>query len=225
MMTNNFDKLSKEYYDYLEENVYSSVISDALDSLGYRNQTTDPDLRPLDSKKVLVGRAKTAQVTEINREPKKPYVKLIDLLDSVGQGDVIIASLGGSNRSGFFGELLGTVTSAAGGRGAIVDGMIRDAKQLKNMGFPVFTKGFKPTDSFGRNDVVDNDVIIDCGGVTVSPGDLVIGDVDGVVIVPKDLEDQVVQKAFNKVNGEDNMREELKKGMKISEAFKKYGIL
>ncbi|MBS4192332.1 RraA family protein [Bacillus sp. FJAT-49705] len=221
MLKNN----SKAYFDDLEKKLYTAVVNDVLDSLGYRNQTADPGIRPINSDKVLVGRAKTIQASEVNREPKEPYVKLIEALDSIEQGDIFIASTGASNRSGFYGELLATATSVAGGRGAIIDGLIRDARQLKKMGFPVFTRGFRPTDSYGRNEVIEYDVSISCGGVTVNPGDLIIADIDGIVVVPAALEAEVIEKALKKVSGENMVREELLKGVKISEVFKKYEIL
>lgn len=219
------DKYSKSYYEHLEQNLYSAVVSNCLDGLGYWNQSMSSNVRPLDPNKVMVGRAKTVQATEVNRTPDKPYEKLIEVMDSIEHGDIITVSLAGSQRSGFFGELLGTLTQASEGRGAVMDGSIRDARQLKEMGFPIFSHGFRPTDSFGRNDVVEYGNAIECGGVTVEQGDLIIGDIDGVVVVPADVEDEVVKSALEIVEQENYMRDDLRDGMSLADAFKKYGLL
>lgn len=218
-------KFSNEYFDNLEKWVYSAVVSDILDSMGYRNQSVDPRIRPLIPDRVLVGRAKTVQVSEVNREPDKPYEKLIEMMDSIQEGEVIVAALGGSTRSGFFGELLGTAASCLGGRGAVVDGAIRDTRQLKEMDFPVYCVGFRPTDSFGRNEVIEYDCTIDCGGVSVNNGDLIVADMDGIVIVPKEIENEVIEKALEKVSTENIVRKKLINGTKLSEVFEQEGVL
>lgn len=218
-------KHEQEYYDYLQQNLYSAVISDILDSLGYRNQTLDPSIRPISQDMVLVGRAKTVQVADVHRAPKEPYKKQMEVLDGIQPGEVFVGDVGGSKRSAFFGELMSLATKVAGGRGAIVDGLVRDAKKIMELDFPIFVKGFRPSDSFGRNEVIDYDISIKIGGVEIHPGDLVFGDIDGVVVVPKDLEEGVIQKALEKVNGENLVRDEIRKGMKVSDVFEKYGIL
>jgi 4-hydroxy-4-methyl-2-oxoglutarate aldolase len=213
------------YYNHLQQNLYSAVISDILDSLGFRNQTFDPSIRPISQDMVVVGRAKTVQVADVHRAPKEPYKKQMEVLDSIQPGEVFVGDVGGSERSAFFGELMATAVKVAGGRGAIIDGLVRDATKIIELGFPVFMKGFRPTDSFGRNEVLDYDIPIKIGGVEVHPEDLVFGDLDGVVVVPKDIEEEVIQKALEKVNGENLVRDEIRNGMKISEVFKKYQIL
>ncbi|MFE7083579.1 RraA family protein [Priestia megaterium] len=218
-------KKGQEYYNHLEQNLYSAVISDILDSLGYRNQTLNPSIRPISQDMIVVGRAKTVQVADVHRAPKEPYKKQMEVLDSIQPGEIFVGDVGGSERSAFFGELMSTATKVAGGRGAIIDGLVRDAKKIMELGFPVFIKGFRPSDSFGRNEVIDYDIPIMIGGVEVYPGDLIFGDIDGVVVIPKKLEQEVIQKALEKVNGENLVREKILNGMKVSEAFRKYGIL
>ena len=213
------------YFDMLQEKLYSAVISDLLDSFGFRNQTMSPAIRPLEPSMVVVGRAKTALATDVHRMPAKPYEKQIEVLDSIQPGEVFVAAVGGSQRSAFWGELMSTATKAAGGRGAVIDGLTRDARPIIELGFPVFATGFRPTDSLGRNEIVEYDVPVECGGVLVQPGDLVFGDVDGLVVVPKELEEKVIQGALEKVQGENAVRDAIAKGMKVSEAFAKYGIL
>lgn len=213
------------YFDRLQNNLYSAVISDMLDEIGLRNQTMAPRIRPLTPDMVVVGRARTVLVANSFQEPEVPYQKLIEVLDSTKPGDVFIGALSGSTRSGFFGELTSATMKHAGGRGAIIDGTIRDQRQIIELGYPVFSIGSRPSDSYGRNEVIAYDVTVQCGGVTVNPGDLVFGDMDGVVVVPRKVEEEVIEKAFKKVEGENVVLQQLKEGAKISDMFAKYKIL
>lgn len=218
-------KYEDAYYDRLQSALYSAVIADVLDGMGYRDQTMEAMLRPLTPDMILVGRAKTAAVVDVDRAPEVPHAKLLESLDSVRRGEVYVGAAGGSEGAALWGELLSTAARAAGGRGAVVDGLTRDVKAITAMAFPVFARGIRPTDSLGRIDVVDYDVSVECGGVVVNPGDLVMGDVDGVVVVPAEVEDAVIEAAFEKVSGENEVRDALREGMKASEAFEKFGVL
>ena len=128
-------------------------------------------------------------------------------------------------RNCIWGELLSTAARARGARGAVIDGFIRDARQILAMGFPVFTTGLSPVDSNGRGDVVAYNVPIECGGVTVNPGDIVFGDADGIVVIPKAVETEVITAAVEKVSGEDRTRDALRDGATLREVYDKYGIL
>ncbi|MFZ4453713.1 RraA family protein [Salibacterium aidingense] len=216
---------SPDYYEKIKERLYSAVISDVLDSMGYRNQTLIPSIRPISRDMSITGRARTVQAADVHREPEHPYKKQLEVLDSIHPGDVFIGDVGGSARSAFFGELMAAAVKVSGGRGAVIDGYARDAARLLKQDFPLFTRGFRPTDSYARNEVLDYDVLIKCGEVTIHPGDLVFGDIDGVVIVPSFLEKEVIKKAIEKVEGENLVRDKILEGMKVSEVFEKYGIL
>ncbi|WP_339265564.1 RraA family protein [Paenibacillus sp. FSL R5-0470] len=216
---------NQAYLDQLQEKLYSAVISDILDSLELRNQALPQHIRPLDPDMVVCGYAKTVQVADVYRKPAQAYKKQIEVLDGMQPGEVFVGDVGGSERSAFFGELMSAATMVAGGRGAVIDGLCRDVKKIKQLGFPVFVKGTRPTDSYARNEVIDFDVPIKIGDVQIQPGDLIFGDIDGIVVVPKDVEDEVIAKAFEKVNGENMVREHILKGMKVSEVFEKFGIL
>lgn len=216
---------NQAYLDQLQEKLYSAVISDILDSLELRNQALPQHIRPLDPDMVVCGYAKTVQVADVYRKPAQAYKKQIEVLDGMQPGEVFVGDVGGSERSAFFGELMSAAMKVAGGRGAVIDGLCRDVKKIKQLGFPVFVKGTRPTDSYARNEVIDFDVPIKIGDVQIQPGDLIFGDIDGIVVVPKDVEDEVIAKAFEKVNGENMVREHILKGMKVSEVFEKFGIL
>jgi regulator of RNase E activity RraA len=106
-----------------------------------------------------------------------------------------------------------------------LDGFARDSKEIMALGVPTFAKGLLPLDSFGRDEVVEVSQPVTVAGVTVHPGDLVFADLDGVVVVPSAIEDEVVERAFKKVEGEGEVRRALRGGMATAEAFQRYGIL
>ncbi|WP_102344956.1 RraA family protein [Bacillus sp. Marseille-P3661] len=211
-------------FDQLKEHLYSAVIADILDDLGYRNQTMDHTVRPLLRDMVVVGRAYPVLAVDIYEVPDNPYDGLIESLDGIQPGDVYIVSLP-SKRTAVWGELLSNAALVRGGRGAIVDGCIRDTKKIEELGFPVFSSGYLPRDSKGRNIILESRVPIECAGVKVYPGDLIFADYDGVVIVPNQIEDEVIAKALEKVSGENTVRDEVRKGASIKEIFDKFGIL
>ncbi len=216
----------KPDFELMTQKLYSAVISDILDSLGYRHQAMEAGIRPLTPDMVVAGWARTVVAVDVNRMPDKPYEKLIDVLDAIQPGEIFVATLNGSERSAFFGELLSTATRARGGRGAIIDGLSRDSRKIIEMGFPLFSRGHRPTDSCGRNEVVEYDTVIECGGVTVRPGDIVFGDIDGIVVIPAAVAREVITKALEKVNAENVVRDAITHhGMKVKDAFAKYGVL
>jgi len=157
--------------------------------------------------------------------PDEPYQQEIAAVDSLKQNDVLVCSTNGSTRICFWGELLSTAARARGARGAVIDGFIRDAKQILAMGFPIFTTGLSPVDSNGRGDVVAYNVPIECGGVKVNPGDIVFGDADGVVVIPQMVETVVISAALEKVSGENRTRDALLAGATLREVYDKFGIL
>ncbi|MEX2462620.1 MAG: RraA family protein [Paenibacillaceae bacterium] len=212
-------------YAQIEETLYSGVLADILDELGYRQQCMSHHVRPIDPSSKFVGRALTALATDVYEIPPVPYEKELEAIDALREGDVLVATTNGSVSSGFWGELLSAAAKAKGSRGAVIDGFTRDSMQIKQMGFPVFARGYCPYDSKGRTDVIAYNIPIQCGGVLIQPGDLIFGDHDGVVVVPKQIIGETIRKALDKINGENQMRKALENGMGVVEAFKKYGIL
>jgi 4-hydroxy-4-methyl-2-oxoglutarate aldolase len=209
----------------IQEKLYSAVIADVLDGLGLRNQALDHNIRPLDPSFKLAGRAYTILATDTVEIPDDPYIKELEAVDGLTDGGIAVATTGGSTTAALWGELLSTAAASKGARGAVIDGFTRDSSGIIEMGFPVFTRGYSPLDSKGRIEVIAHGVPIRCGGVVVSPGDIVFGDRDGVVIIPEHAANEVLLKATDKVEGESNMRRALQQGMGIVEAYKEYGIL
>ena len=207
--------------------LYTAVLSDVLDELGYRAQAMPPAIRPLDDELVMVGRARTASYREVYSvvPGANPYALEIALVDDLKAGDVAVLGCGGSTRIAPWGELLSTAARARGAAGCLTDGFVRDIKPIRRMKFPVFHGGIAPLDSKGRGMVAEIDVPIRCGGVAVSPGDLIVGDADGVIVVPRAVEAVALDKAFAKVRGENDTREELERGAKLADVFARHGIL
>ncbi len=209
----------------MREVLFTAVVCDALDSMGLRNQSPRVELRPLTGTNKLVGRCRTTLWADMAHEDPKPYALELTAVDSLRPDDILIAAAGGSMRSGIWGELLSTAVRTSGGIGAIVDGAVRDVAKMTEMQFPVFARGTCPLDSLNRQRVIDADVPVEIAGVRFRPGDLVFADVDGVVVVPRDVEVEAIGRAWKKVHDENRTRDAIRDGMKAVAAFEKYGVL
>jgi len=219
------DRHGVDYLDLIANRLYSSVLSDVLDDAGHRHQVMRPEIRPLYVGAKVVGRAATMLAIEVSELPPQPYKLMMDLLDDIKPGEVVIGAVQGVSRAALWGELLSTHTRARGGRGAIIDGLSRDAWGIVDMKFPVFATGLSPADSKGRLDVVAIRSTIPVGGVAVADGDLVVADDDGCVVVPASIEEEVVAHALEKVAAENVMRDILARGASIRATFAEHGIL
>ena len=208
----------------MRDQLYVAVVSDVLDTLGARNQAMTANLRPLTSDTRVLGRAHTVLTTDVYERPEDPYDLEIESVDSLRPGDVFIAQTN-SVRTCIWGELLSTAATVRGATGAIIDGHSRDALKIIEMGFPVFCTGFRPVDSSYRSQVVGIKVPIVVGGVTVNPGDIVFGDFDGIVVVPKAMLADVVGAALDKVQGENHSRAMLLEGHTLRDVYNRFGVL
>jgi 4-hydroxy-4-methyl-2-oxoglutarate aldolase len=209
------------------DQLFAAVLSDSLDALGIRDQAMKPQIRPLDEQLKLCGRARTGIYMETAHvgEHENPYELEIAVVDDLRPGDVAVFACGGSNRIAPWGSLLSTATRARGAAGCVTDGFVRDILEIKSMQLPVFHGGIAPLDSKGRGQIQAIDVPVICGGVKVSPGDLVFGDADGVVVVPLAMEPDVLRVAFEKINGEHHSMRELRAGAYLRDVYAKYGVL
>src|SRR4051794_16526444 len=215
-------------YAQLKTVLYSAVLSDTLDGFGHTGQAMRPFVRPLDDGLVMFGRARTGlyMPTYSVAEGENPYEIEIALVDDLKPDDVAVFACGGpTDRIAPWGELLSTASRARGAAGCVTDGLVRDVRQIRAMSFPVFHGGIGPLDSRGRGKMMAMDVPVECGGVLVAAGDLVFGDVDGVVVIPQGIADEVIAAALDKISGENKTRADLESGMLLADAFAKYGIL
>jgi 4-hydroxy-4-methyl-2-oxoglutarate aldolase len=209
----------------LREALYTAVVCDALDSLGYRRQSPRVPLPPQTVNRLLVGRCKTTLWVDMAHEDPHPYALELQAVDGCQPDDVLVAAAGGSQRSGIWGELLTTAARNAGCVGAVVDGAIRDVAKIRQLDFPVYARGRSPYDSLHRQRVVDVDVTVEIEGVVFRPGELVFADEDGIVVVPREVEHEALRRAWAKVHAENEVRNAIQKGMKAAAAFHQYGVL
>lgn len=218
-------KSEQEMFDLMQAKLYAAAISDILDSLGACDQVMRPNICPIYQGAVVVGRAYTVLSADIYEPRDDPYRGEIEAIDSLKPNDALVVCTNGSTRSSFWGELLSTAARARQARGAIVDGYTRDVWQITAMKFPTFATGRNPVDSAGRSIVIDHGCPVSCGDVLVRTGDIVFGDIDGVVVIPKELETEVIPLALEKVSKENDLRAELLKGATLAEAYAKHKVL
>ena len=207
------------------ERLYVAVVSDCLDAVGVRANLLAPHVRSLYPGAVVAGYALTVHAVQVDTVPcerERWYAGELAAVDSQQPGDVLVVS---SCEGSFWGELLATASRYRGARGLVGDCYTRDTAALVAMRSPTFVAGSLAYDSLGRIDVAAVGVPIECAGVTVHPGDLVLGDDDGVAIVPCGVAAEVVRLAEEKVASENVVRDRLADGMPVAEAFRTYGVL
>jgi regulator of RNase E activity RraA len=203
--------------------LYSAVVADVLDRLGYRNQVLGVGVRPLFPQARAAGFAMTVHAVPARElAPAEPYRGELAAVDALEPDDVMVVS---TCEWSFWGELLSTAARYRGCRGVVIDGYTRDSRAVTALGFPVFCRGTHPADSLGRIEVVAHGVPVCCSGVTVETGDLVLADDDGVVIIPSAVAEEALTLAEEKVRGENLVRAKLAEGMSVTEAFRRYGVL
>lgn len=213
----------EELMALIRAELYTAVIGDILDDHGYTNQFLPPEIQGLAPTMLLVGRAMT--VLEANVfDSKDAYGLMFAALDDLKPGEIYVAT-GASARYAMWGELMSTAARARGATGALLDGYVRDTQGILALEFPVFCLGRYAQDQKGRGRVIDYRVEVAIGGVRIQPGDMLIGDIDGVVVVPRRVEVEVFSQALDKARTEKVIKTDLERGMLAAEAFKKYGIL
>jgi len=203
----------------------SALVCDALDAEGFTHQSPRAPLEPFAGDGILVGRCRTTLWADMFHVDPRPYELELRAVDGSQPDDVIIAAGGASMRSGLWGELLTVAARNAGCLGVIVDGAVRDIQRVREMGFSVFARGTCPYDSRDRQRVIDIDVPVEIEGVRFEPGDLVVGDADGIVVVPRRVEHAVIRRALAKVHAENRMKAAIAGGMRATAAFEEFGIL
>ena len=217
-------KTDVERFDLVRTQLYTAVIGDVLDKLGRTHQFLPPQIRPLTPDMRIAGRAMPALVGDVYGLPARPFGMLTEALDQLEPGDVYIAPRT-ITPAAMWGEILTATAQQRGAVGAVVDGFHRDTVKVLGQGFPVFSHGNYAQDSSVRTIVRDYRIPVEIGGVAVRPGDLVVGDIDGVLIVPQEIEDEVIEAALEKASAENVVRMAIESGMSSTEAFARYGVL
>lgn len=213
-----------EKYTLMREKLYTPVVGDILDAMGYYHQFLPQEIRPLRDDMKLAGKAMTVLMIDVYGSQKKPFGLLTEALDQLRENEIYIAT-GGSKRCAYWGELLTATSRTRGAVGAVLNGWHRDTPQVLEQNWPVFSCGCYAQDSSVRTQVVDFRCDIEIGQVTIHDGDLIFGDVDGVLVIPAQIADEVIEKALEKAAGEKRVRKAIEGGMSATEAFAKFGIL
>ena len=209
----------------LRRRLRAALVCDALDTVGLRRQSLGADIQWLSGKGVLVGHAFTVSTEVVEAVPDAPYVGLTAALDALTRGDVHVMATGRSDKYAAWGELVSIAAAASGAIGMVTDGLVRDAAQVKRLGFPVFARGTTAVDINGRAEVIGHGMPIVIDGVTIEAGDLIVADGDGVVVVPTAARDDVISLATSKGLAERRFRRALAAGMSASEAFARFHVL
>jgi regulator of RNase E activity RraA len=204
--------------------LHTALLCDVMDGLGFRKSAFDKGIRPIEPNQRLAGPAFTMRCEAVDSAPARPHQQLLAAFTEIEAGEVIVLQCG-DQVSAMWGELLSTAAMATGAVGAVMDGATRDVEQILEIGFPVFSAGFSPLDSAGRQEVVDFGVEVECGHARVRAGDWIVGDLMGVIVIPIELVEQVVTLALEKDARESTVRDELLRGDEIGEVFARHGIL
>jgi 4-hydroxy-4-methyl-2-oxoglutarate aldolase len=208
----------------IERDLYSAVIGDILDAQGYRHQFLPAELKPLQPDMVVAGRAMPVLMMDVFDLQEKPFGLMTEALDDLKPGEIYVAS-GAFHRSATWGEIMTAAARSRGARGAVLDGYHRDTLQVLAQAFPVFSRGAWAQDSGPRMKVSDFRCAIEIATIRIEPGDLLFADRDGVVVIPRAVEQDVLRKALEKAKTEKVVRKAIESGMGATEAFHKYGVL
>jgi regulator of RNase E activity RraA len=223
----------KELFQLIKKELYTAVIGDIMDELGFFHQFLPPRIHTLCEDMQVAGRAMTVLEADVferttsesaNSLMDKPFGLMLEALDDLRENEVYICT-GASPVYALWGELMSTRAIKLGAAGAVVDGYSRDTKEILALDFPTFSYGRYAQDQAPRGKVIDFRVPIEIGNVRVNPGDIVVGDIDGVCIVPQDIEEEVFTKALEKARGEKTVQKAIQKGMSARNAFDEYGIM
>lgn len=226
-------KSDPELFEIVRRELFTALVGDVMDKMGYLHQFLSPKVKPVRKDMVVIGRAMPVLEADVFAESapetnnplmKKPFGLMFEALDSLKSHEVYICS-GASSRYALWGGLMSTRAIQLGAAGAVVDGYSRDTHEIEKLNFPTFSVGTYAQDQGPRGKVIDYNVPIEFNGIRVNPGDIVYGDRDGVIVVPRAIEKDVFEGAIEKARGEQQVKKALEKGMSAVDAFNKYGIM
>ncbi len=209
----------------VREKLNSSLLSDVLDGMGLRNQCMAQDIRPAYPGATIAGLAHTMLMVDVHEPEQETFKLQLEGIDALKMEDIMVVASNGSSSAALWGELLSTAARMRGAKGAVIDGLARDVRQLEEMKFPVFAAGFRPISSKGRVMAIAYSERIKCAGVYVEEGDLIVGDVDGVTVVPNTAVDDAVKRGLERASSERVTRKDLLAGSKLSEVYERYGTI
>jgi regulator of RNase E activity RraA len=226
-------KTDDELFAVVQCELFTCVVGDVMDKMDLQHQFLPPQIQPLRQDMVVIGRAMPVLSVDVfaekiagsaNKLMEKPFGLMLEALDDLRTNEIYV-NTGCSPRNALWGELMSTRARNLGGRGAVLNGYVRDTKAILNMNFPTFGFGSYGQDSAPRHKVVDFRVPIEIGAVRVRPGDILFGDIDGVLLVPAEAEVEVFTRALEKARGEKQVRKAIEEGSSAVAAFQKFGIM
>jgi len=205
--------------------IYTAAITDVMDEMGLRRQTLPSAIQPLASGMRTAGYAFTARGRPHRGSPRERDQTLKRFLAMLGAAptDSVLVLAAHDNVAAHFGELSAEWFRARKVRGAVIDGATRDTASIVRMGFPTFVRYRTPQDSVPRWRVADWGQPVTIGGVRVSLGDLVVGDPDGVVVIPRRVAHEVLGRCEKLVGTENRVRTAVRRGMTPLAAYQKFG--
>ncbi len=217
-------KTDHELFQQIRTSLFTAIIGDVLDLHGYHHQFLMPECRPLRAGMRVCGRAMTVFETDVDEPVDPPFGLMLKALDSMRPDEVYLAA-GSSPHYALWGELMSTAARARGAAGTVLAGYTRDSNAILEMDYPVFCFGSYAQDQRGRGRVVDFRIPLEIHGVKVNPGDIVFGDMDGVVILPREVESAVIAEALEQVSRENTARKLLQAGVSAEAVFCQTGVL
>ena len=226
-MRSNAERDEITLFDSMAAELYVAVISDVLDSLGFRDQVMGAGIHSVwrADARPLVGRAATMQVAPVYEVTAEPYTAQIAAIDALGLGDIAVIGASGTHETAVWGELFSNAAVARGARGVITDGFHRDTRMLHGLEFTIYSRGARPVDLSGRGVVVSAGRPVDCGGVRVRPGDILFAEIDGIAVIPAAVREEALQRAFAKVATENLARQELREGAYLGDVWRRHRVL
>lgn len=220
-----------ELFHLVRKELYTAVVGDIMDKLGFLHQFLPPQIKPLRDDYFVVGRAMPVLEADVisdasihNPVLNKSFGLMLEALDDLKKNEVYICT-GASPTYALWGELMSTRAKKLGAAGAVVDGYSRDTHGTLKIDFPTFSYGRYAQDQAPRGKVIDFRVPLEIKGVRVNPGDIVLGDIDGVCIIPREAEEEVFRLAIEKARGEKMVQKKIEEGMSAKEAFDTYWIM
>jgi regulator of RNase E activity RraA len=223
----------EELFELVKKELFTAVVGDILDKMGLYHQFLPPEIKPAQSDSILIGRAMTVltadcfvEVAEGSQNPlsSKSYGLLFEAIDDLKPNEVYIGT-GGSPRYALWGGLCSVRAIHLKASGVVVDGYYRDTREIVKLRFPCFGYGSYAQDQGARGKVVDFRIPVEISGIRVNPGDIVFGDLDGVLIVPAEAKVEAFTRALEKARGEQVIAKAIENGMKVTAVWEKYGIM
>ena len=221
-----------DLFKLIRTELFTAVVGDVLDAMGYQHQFLPPEIMPLEKTMRVVGRAMPVLEADVFSSKAdssgplaaQPFGLLFEALDDLKPGEIYIAT-GSSLRYALWGGLMSTRAIHLKAAGAILDGFVRDTNEIEALGFSVFCRGAYAQDQGPRGKVIDYRTPIEIGGIRIAEGDLLFGDREGVLVIPRAVEEEAITRALEKVRTENKVAAAIRNGMSTVEAFATFGVM